>query len=443
MRGAFMDKSQLREHVDLIREVFSYNRRFKDSLFVIKIDSSIIDHNYFSVLVRDLSLLHQNGIRFVIIPGAHDRIDEILNQYKIPYKSVDGVRISSDEAIPFIKMAAFDVSNKVMTQLSGYDIPSVIGNWVKARALGVVNGIDFQCTGRVDKIKADAIETLLREGHIPIFPCIGWSANGDPYNISSDELAKIIAIELRASKLFFIGSDAVLNSENCNIPPEMPQSEEGRISKMSLSQAADLIKENPENNQMTKVRAALAACEGGVNRVHILDGRSDGAVLKEIFSNLGIGTMIYTNIYERIRNMKTKDISSVLILMKPFVEKGILVPRTRKDLEDKIDDFVVYSMDGIIHGCGALHRYSDDLGEIAALAVDQKFIHLKIGGKIVSYLLEHAEEQGLKKVLVLTTQTSDWFQTLGFEPAGISDLPEEKKAHYNMNRNSRILIYHF
>ncbi len=438
-----MDNSKLREHVDLIREVFSYNRRFKDSLFVIKIDSSIIDHNYFPVLVRDLSLLHQNGIHFVIIPGAHDRIDEILNQYGISYESVDGIRISSDEAIPFIKMAAFDVSNKVMTQLSGYDIPSVIGNWVKARALGVVNGIDYQNTGRVDRVRTDAIETLLREGHIPIFPCIGWNANGDPYNISSDELAMVIATEMKASKLFFIGSDNVLTPENCTIPGEMPLSEGGRISKLSLTQAADLIEANPENPLMARVKSALNACEKGVDRVHILDGRSDGAVLKEIFSNLGIGTMIYTNIYERIRPMEIQDISSVLSLMKPFVESGILVSRSRNDLEAKKEDFVVYSMDGIIHGCGALHSYSEELAEIAGLAVDQKFVHLKIGGKIVSYLLEKAEKLGLKKVFVLTTQTSDWFQTLGFEPAGIDDLPREKREQYNRNRNSRILMYTF
>jgi len=436
-----MDNSKLREHVDLIREVFSYNRRFKDSLFVIKIDSSIIDHNYFSVLVRDLSLLHQNGIHFVIIPGAHDRIDEILNQYKISYNSVDGIRISSDEAITFIKMAAFDVSNKVMTHLSGYDIPSVIGNWVRARALGVVNGIDYQNTGRVDKIKTDSIETLLKEGHIPIFPCIGWNANGDPYNISSDELATVIATELKASKLFFIGSDNLLTSKNCIIPEEMPFSEGGRISKLSLTQAANLIEANPGNPLMVRLRAALSACEKGVDRVHILDGKSDGAVLKEIFSNLGIGTMVYTNIYERIRNMEIQDISSVLSLMKPFIENGTLVSRSRNDLEEKKDDFVVYSMDGIIHGCGALHPYSDDLAEIAALAVDQKFVHLKIGGKIVSYLLDKAEKSGLKKVFVLTTQTSDWFQALGFNQVGIEDLPKEKKEQYNRNRNSRILMY--
>lgn len=438
-----MDKCTSREHVDLIREVFSYNRRFKDSLFVIKIDSSIIDHPYFSILVRDLSLLHQNGIRFVIIPGAHDRIDEILEQYSINYEIRNGIRISSDESINFIKMAAFDVSNKVMTQLSGYDIPSVIGNWVRARALGVIDGVDYLKTGKVDKIKTDSIKTLLKEGHIPIFPCIGWNAKGDPYNISSDELARVIAVKLGASKLFFITADDILSHDNCTVPPEMPLPEEGRISKLSLGQAQQFIEANPEHPQKNRIKLALEACKEGVNRVHIIDGTSDGAVLKEIFSNLGIGTMIYNNIYEQIRAMESRDISSVLSLMKPFIEEEILIPRSRQDLSEKKKDFVVYSMDGIIHGCGALHNYSDELAEIAALAVDRKFVHLKIGGKIVSYLLEQAKNRGLKRVFVLTTQTSDWFLNLGFETADVSDLPEEKKAQYNKDRNSRVLMYRF
>ena len=436
-----MDNNQVREHVDLIREVFSYNRRFKDSLFVIKIDSSIIDHPYFSILVRDLSLLHQNGIRFVIIPGAHDRIDEILNQYEIPYNTENGTRISSEEAITFIKMAAFDVSNKVMTELSRYEIPSVIGNWVKARALGVMDGVDYQKTGRVDRVRTDAIRTLLKEGHIPIFPCIGWNASGDPYNISSDELSRVIAGELKASKLFFIGADNVLTVDNCSLPKEAELSEDGRISKLSLTQAEELLDSNPENPLMQRIRTAIEACEQGVDRVHILDGRTDGVLLKEIFSNLGIGTMVYNNIYERIRTMETGDISSVLSLMKPFIDKGILVPRSRRDLEQKRKDFVVYSMDGIVHGCAALHPYAGNIAEIAALAVDRRFVHLQIGGKIVSYLLEEAAARGYDRVFVLTTQTSDWFLNMGFEPAGVEDLPEEKKAIYNRDRNSRILIH--
>ena len=438
-----MDNNQMREHVDLIREVFSYNRRFQGSLFVLKIDSPIIDHPYFSLLVKDLALLHQNGIKIIIIPGAHVRINEILNQYEIPYKTEKGVRISSEESINFIKMAAFDVSNKIMTLLSGNGIQSVIGSWVKARAIGVVDGIDYRHTGTVEKIRTDAVHTLLSEGHIPIFPCIGWNSNGDPYNISSDELALKIAQSMGANKLFFLSAEDSLTEETCRIPEDAAISGEGRLSKLSISQAEQFIELNSRNPLIKKIKLAVAACREGVDRIHILDGRVEGVVLKEIFSNLGIGTMIYSNIYERIRPMERKDISSVLGLMKPFVDKGILVPRTRNQLEAQIDDFVVYAMDGIIHGCGALHLYEKGKAEIAGLAVESKFVHLNIGRKMVSYLLEKGKEQGLKEIFVLTTQTSDWFQNMGFTPAGLESLPEVKRAQYNKNRNSRILVYQF
>ena len=436
-----MDSNQLREHVDLIREVFSYNRRFQNAVFVLKIDSPIIDHPYFSLLVKDLARLHQNGIKIVIIPGAHGRIDEILTQYKIPFRIEKGIRISSEESINFIKMAAFDVSNKVMTLLSGNEIPSVIGNWVKARAMGVVDGVDYLHTGRVDRIQTSAVENLLNEGHIPIFPCIGWSSNGDPYNISSDELARVIAISLKASKLFFLSAEDVLTDKSCKIPGDINLSEEGRLSKLSISQAEEFITLNKDNPLTGKIQTAVDACREGVDRVHVLDGRIEGSVLKEIFSNLGIGTMIYSNSYERIRPMRSRDFSGVLSLMKPFVDKGILIPRTRKELEEKQSDYVVYAMDGIIHGCAALHKYNDGKAEIAGLAVDNSFVHLKIGRKIVSYLLEQAKEKGLNDIFVLTTQTSDWFLNMGFTPAGLEDLPVEKRLQYNKDRNSRILIY--
>ncbi len=438
-----MDSNQMREHVDLIREVFSYNRRFQDSLFVLKIDSPIIDHPYFSLLVKDLALLHQNGIKIIIIPGAHVRINEILNQYRIPYETENDVRISTEESINFIKMAAFDVSNKVMTLLSGNGIPSVIGSWVKARAIGVVNGVDYKHTGTVEKIQTDAVHTLLKEGHIPIFPCIGWNSNGDPYNISSDELSLVIARSMGANKLFFVSAEDSLTEATCKIPDDASISPEGRLSKLSVSQAEQFIRLNSENPLIKKIELAVSACQDGVDRVHILDGRIEGSVLKEIFSNLGIGTMIYSNIYERIRPMENKDISSVLSLMKPFVDKGILVPRNRVQLESQIDDFVVYAMDGILHGCAALHLYEEKKAEIAGLAVENRFVHLNIGRKMVSFLLEKGRDMGLEEIFVLTTQTSDWFVNLGFTPAGLESLPEAKRALYNKDRNSRILVYKF
>ena len=435
-----MSNSSLREHVDLIREVFSYNHRFQNSLFVFKIDGSIIDQPSFSLLVKDLALLYQNGIRIAIVPGARERINEILDRYEISHCSEGGVRVSSKESLDFIRMAAFDISNKVMTFLSGCHIPSVIGNWVRARALGVVDGVDYKYTGRVDRIKTEALDPLLQGGYIPIFPCIGWNAKGDPYNLSSDELAGMIARKMGASKLFFLSAEGALDEKSCVVPEDVSPVEEGRISKLSLPQAERFISLNSGRPLVARLRIAIDACRGGVNRVHILDGHREGVVLQEIFSNLGIGTMVYSNIYERIRPMEKQDIVGVLSLMKTFVEQGLLIPRNRGELENALDDYVVYAVDEIVHGCGALHLYGEGKAEIAGIAVDNRFARFNIGGKIVSYLLKTAREQNLEEVFVLTTQSSDWFLSMGFVPGGLEDLPVEKRRQYNRERNSQILV---
>ena len=164
----------------------------------------------------------------------------------------------------------------------------------------------------------------------------------------------------------------------------------------------------------------------------------EGVILKEIFSNLGVGTMVHGNDYDSLRPMREEDITDVLRIMEPFVEREILIRRTGADLEQAAGDYVVYEMDDSIHGCGALHRYSDGSGEIAGIAVDTRYDRLGIGFKIVSYLVEMARREGLKRVFVLTTQTSDWFQRLGFVDADLDQIPPERRERYDRRRNSRI-----
>ena len=193
---------------------------------------------------------------------------------------------------------------------------------------------------------------------------------------------------------------------------------------------------------MELVSLGLEACNLGVKRVHIVDGHIEGMILKEIFSNRGLGTMIYGNQHENIRKMTHSDIPEVLRMMHPAVEDKILIPRTASDLEKKIKDFIVYEVDGTVHGCGALHKYGQQ-GEIAAIVVDEMYINAGIGKKIVSYLMEKALAMKLKQVFLLTTQTSDWFSQLGFVQGEISDLPKEKQKTYNYDRNSLVFFYKF
>jgi len=434
----------LKEQVDLIREAFGYIHRFQGKTFVIKIDCSIISHPIFSILVKDLMHLQKMGIRIVLIPGAKERIDQMLSQYGITWKCAANIRISTSEAIPFIKMAAFDVANKIMTLLAENKINAVIGNWVRARSLGVRDGVDFQSTGTVEKIELNLIDKVLAEGLIPIFPCIGWSSTGKPYNISSNELAVILSRELQAAKLFFVTEFGGLSEKEYKIPDNITISEEGRLSRLNLHEAEEFLKLNSGDEQksgLEVVALALEACREGVSRAHIVDGRIEGVILEEIFSNLGSGTMIYSNQYENIRPMEPGDTPQVLRLMQPSIEKGLLLPRSEQDMLADCGDYVLYEVDGTIHGCGALHIYAQGQGEVAGIAVDNKYAHLGIGNKIVAFLLEKAHRLNLTRIFALTTQASDWFLQLGFEQGEIKELPEKKRELYDRSRNSRILIY--
>ncbi|WP_028974136.1 amino-acid N-acetyltransferase [Spirochaeta cellobiosiphila] len=433
-----MDEQYLTDNIDLIREVFQYTHRFTGTTFVVKINYKLFDHIYFPLLVKDLATLHKAGIRIVLVPGATERIDEILKQFQMDTDRVNNIRISTQESIPFIKMAAFDVSNRLMTMLAGHSVTAVTGNWVRARGLGVQGGMDYQFSGRVERIDAAPIHTVLDEGFIPIFPCIGWNSKGQPYNISSNELAMQVALNLQAEKLFFLTNYSPFQTDSYNVQNLSLVVNENRISRMTIEEARAFITQNMDNSEdLSMLDLAAQACEGGISRVHILDGQIQGVLLKEIFSNQGIGTMVHQDPFESIRPMLPEDVSEVLRMMKPFVDQGILVPRSEKDMFQRIKDFVVYAVDGAIHGCGALHLYGTK-GEIAAIAVDPGFRHLGLGQKIVAYLIHKAKELGLDEVFLLTTQTSDWFINLGFELGSVKDLPEPKRSHYNPGRKSRI-----
>ena len=435
-----MKSSNIKEHVELIREVFSYVHRFSGATFVFKVEYEVAEHPLFPVLVKDLALLHGMGIRTVIIPGASGRINEVLGRYGIETEIRDGIRISSPEAIPFIKMAAFDVSNKIMTLLAANGANAVVGNWVRARSMGVIKGVDYGSTGVVEKIDTPLVNKILDEGLIPILPCIGWSAVGTPYNISSNELSRVTASQLKAEKLFLLLPEDRFLGQDFSFPEGATYTPEGRISRFDLRSAELFLASNADSTdkRLPYIRLACDTCRKGVPRVHIVDGRVEGVILKEIFSNLGVGTMIHGNDYDSMRPMKVEDITDVLRMMEPFVEEEILVRRTGADLENHLADYVVYEMDDSIHGCGAMHRYPDGSGEIAAITVDSRYDRLGIGYKIVSYLVDTAVSEGLKSVFVLTTQTSDWFQRLGFTEADLGAIPAEKRERYDRNRNSRI-----
>jgi amino-acid N-acetyltransferase len=439
-----IDLSSIQDQVDTIRTAFSYINRFKGHTFVIRIEGDLLDNSFFPLLIKDIVLLKKIGIRIALVPGARKRIDELLAAAKIACPTVGGIRVTPLEAMPFVEMAAFDVSNRIMTILSEDECNAIIGNWVKARRLGVIDGTDYQCTGEAEKIKTDIIENLLSEGFIPIFPNIGWSGTGKPYNISSSELALTVASALHASKLFFITDFGGIAADGFETPTGVDITPDNVISQLTAPQAKSFLELNKkhEKSQLYEiVSLAYRACQAGIERVHVIDGREDGMLLKEIFSNRGLGTMIYADPHENIRGATDADIPDMLKIMRPFVKENVLIPRRRDDLETRIADYALYEVDGTLHACGALHVFPDRSGEIASIAVDKIYANYGIGKKLVTFFLKKAADLKLEKVFLLTTQTADWFLEHGFTEGTIDDLPLEKKAAYNKARNSLVLVY--
>lgn len=433
----------LRDQVDLIREAFAYARRFKDAVFVFQFGAGAMELPGFPALVKDLALLRRSGIRVVLVPGGGKRIDEVLAQYGQRTEVRGGVRISRPEAMPLIEMAAFDVAHRLMSMLASYQADAVIGNFVKARALGVRDGVDYQDTGTVSKVHVSLLDRVMEDDFIPILPCIGWGSTGKPYNVSSVEIAARLAQTIRASKLFFLAPGPLFGEGALSLPAEGVALRGGSPSRMTVQGALAFLEANrgAGGPAMELLPHAAEACGKGVDRVHILDAATEGVVLKEIFSTSGVGLMVHSDPFESIRPMEARDLPDVLRVMEPHVRKGILVRRGEEELLARKDDYVVFETDGSVRGCGALHPAGPDQGEIAAIAVDEGHAQMGIGQRIVKYLIERARERGMRRAFLLTTQTSDWFLGLGFSPGGLEDLPEVRRAKYDASRNSRIYVY--
>ncbi len=439
-----MDTQLIYNKAERIRDVLRYVSLFKNSLIVIHIDEDIINSTLFSSHIHDIAYLHESGIKIVIVPGAKKSIDTTLRSANISWHYENNTRITELSAIPLIKMAAFDVSNKIMTCLAQENLSAVIGNWVKARGKGVLNGIDYCTAGEIDSIDSKALNSVLNEGFIPIFPCIGWSSTGKPYNISSASLATEIAIKLNAKKLFFMSPYNNISSKDFILPEDVAG--EDFVPSLNLDQLKSLLELN-KNNETVKssllslLKLSDLACQNNVERCHIVNGFIDGSLPCEIFSDIGTGTMIYKNSYGGIRSISKSDVAPILNLMRPFVEKQILLPRTEQNILEHINDYIVYELDGGIKACSALHILDEHSAEIAAVAVDQSCSHIGIGPKLISYLLEKAKILKLSRVFILTTQTADWFEKLGFVQTTLSELPKCKQEKYDKKRSSKIFVY--
>ncbi len=431
------------ERAEPIRDVLRYVKRFTNKTIVIHIDDTIIDSPLFLSHISDISLLHEAGIHVVIVPGARQRINEILTSSNIDWELKNSLRIADASAIPLIKMAAFDTANRIMTSLAGEHKTAIIGNWVKARSKGVVDGIDYSTCGEIADIETNALKGILENQCIPIFPCIGWSAIGKPYNISSVALAGEVAIKLNAEKLFYVGYETIITNRNFIIPEDAPCDKNGTAYALTIEQSQKLItlNKNADTKTLDLLHFCSEACSNTVVRSHIVDGQIDGVILSEIFSDIGQGTMVYKSNYGGIRSMVQNDIPMVLSLMLPAIEQGFLLERTEQDLLNSYNDYIVYEMDGGIKACAALHVFNEKNEiscEIAGIVVDTNFSRIGIGPNLVSFLIEKSKLLQSSSVFILTTQTADWFESLGFIEDTIDSLPRARKELWEKKKTSKL-----
>ncbi|MDR2518045.1 MAG: amino-acid N-acetyltransferase [Spirochaetaceae bacterium] len=431
--------------VGLIREAFHYQSRFQGSAMVFKIDFPVTQDPGFSYLMKDLALLVRTGFKVVVVPGAKERIDAVLGEYGIASQYAGTTRITTAGAMPFVEMAAFDVATRFITGLSADRIDAVIGNFVRARGLGVIGGLDMEHTGAVDRILTGPIERILRLGMTPILPCIGWSRAGKPYNVPSDEIALAASAALGAAKLVILsaregfGFDGEMKGGQYGIPESAEAHKKG--GRLTPREAARILEGGGAGGRFfEELGLALRASRSGVERTHIIDGREEGAVLRELFSNLGAGVMVYADEYESIRPLKSADIPVILRLIEPLAARGNLVRRSWEDIREKKGDYVVFEIDGSVHACAALHHWGEGQGEIAALAADPAYTGLGLGRRLVRYLIDRASAQSMSRVFVLTTRTHDWFEFLGFKEASIESLPERKRRQYDHRRKSKLFV---
>lgn len=407
---------------------------------VLTIPGDAIEHGNFINIIHDIALLSSLGVRLVVAFGARPQIQARLDGAGAESAFAHGLRITPEHHLPMVMEAVGGLRAYLESHLSMGLVNSPMhnarirvssGNYVVARPVGVLEGIDFGYTGKVRRVDAGGIEKLLELGHIVLLPPMGYSPTGDLFNLSYEDVGSQVAAALQAEKLLVFIDDQGLLDEDGSLIRELSarQASERLAAGMVTGHDAELL------------RAACDACVKGVRRAHIISYVEDGALLEEMFTRDGSGTLVSGDNYEQIRQARVEDIGGILELIQPLEEQGILVRRSREMLETEIDRFVVAERDGTIVGCAALYSYPDEAaGELSCFAVDPSYRRAGRGDDILAMVEKLARGHGLHKLFVLTTQTEHWFRERGFQPSTVQSLPGPKLASYNTQRNSKVFF---
>lgn len=437
-----MDNNQ---YVKWFRHSSPYINAHRGKTFVLMLEGDAIADENFAHIVQDIALLNSLGVRLVIVHGARPQIDQALNVLNIKSQFQGDLRITDQAALNAVRAAIGIVKSDIEARLSvglpntpmhGARIRVVSGNFVTAKPKGVIDGVDFQHTGEVRRIDRRGIGQQLDQGNIVLLSSCGYSPSGEMFNLSAEDVATQTAISLVAEKLILMGEDEGLPSDD---------DESGIISQITTNELSLLINDlsgehNFSREHKVHAQSCLTAVEAGINRAHLLSHKVDGALLQELFTHEGAGTLITAADYEQLRQATIEDVAGILELLTPLEEQGILVRRSREVLETEVHRFKVIELDGMVIACAAMYPYSNELVELACVAVKAEYRSGERGDRLLHAISEQAKKEKFEKLFVLTTRTAHWFIERGFSEADLSALPKERQSLYNFQRNSKIFI---
>ena len=427
--------------VDWFRQAIPYINAHKDKTFVISLSSKTSLHKNIGTIINDIALLSTLGTRIIIVHGINSHLQKKINSNNLKDIFINNKRICDDKIIKSAIECASIIRSEIETKLTTSLIASELyknkikiasANVITAKPLGVIDGVDMLFTGAVRKIETESITRLLDLGNIVLLSPLGLSPSGETFNIPHEEVSSQIAISLKANKLiYFTDQNGLFTKDN------------KLIREATTETAQEIIINYSKQSFKRFVKASINAVNAGVPRVHLMSYEHDGALLQELYTIDGIGTLILKNDFERIREANKNDISSISEMISPLESEGILVKRNHENLLNELSFFSVVERDNIITAVGALYIYQDKnckIGEIACLTTHQNYRNKKQGKKLLSYLEKKAKSSSLNLIFILTTQTADWFIDQGYSQGNIDDLPLEKKSLYNYQRNSKIFI---
>ena len=417
-----------------LRGILQYIPRFRDKVFVLSVDGAIVTEDNFPNILMDIAVLRSLNIRVVLVHGASAQIKALAEQQQVSPSDIYGSGITDAATLQLALTAANRLTHEILEGLASHDIRAVSTNAITAHPMGILQGVDHLFTGKVERIDTELLQTLLTQGILPVVAPLGFDGDGRTYRVNSDSVAVALAEALKATKLIYITTQDGLVRE-------------GQVIRQMLVADLDAIlatnKDGFAPESISKAIHASQACKAGVPRVHIINGRIDESLLAEVFSNEGVGTLIYANEYQQIRRALKKDVRSILQLTKNSVRSEELTRRTKATIEKQISDYYIFETDKHPVGCVALHVFPEqNKAELACLYVRPSHENQGIGRKLIQFAESKAREIGINELITLSTQAFTYFQSKGgFVEGSPEDLPPLRREKYDASgRNSKVLV---